>query len=182
MRILVWISFPISQGKIQLFGLKMSCEKWEMGCEHSKSLFPVSVFSLLISCISHPNFFFNWLHISWCHVTTSYLNILCYRKFIWVFLAILIIKYPWIILSLILQLSTWSRKQEVGNEKWGMRDEKLEMRIKKLGNCKVDFEWYWIGLREMGNGIQTRILATEVLPSAQSAPQPEDTWGRGDED
>ena len=56
-RILVWIPFPISQGPIQFFSLKISCEKWEMGCENSKFLFPVSDFSLLISCISHTNLF-----------------------------------------------------------------------------------------------------------------------------
>ena len=56
-RIPVEIPFPISRVPIQFLGLKMSCEKWEMRCEHSKSLFPVSDFSLLISFISHKNLF-----------------------------------------------------------------------------------------------------------------------------
>ena len=40
------------------------------------------------------------------------------------------------------------------------------MRNKELGNCKMNFKWDWIGPREMGGGIKTRILATEVWPSA----------------
>ena len=53
-----------------------------------------------------------------------------------------------------------------------MRNENLEMRNKKLGKCKIDLECHLIGPREMGNGIQTRILATEVWPSVSSIVSP----------
>ena len=48
-----------------------------------------------------------------------------------------------------------------------MRNGKLEMRNKKgeSGKGKLELEWHWIGPREMGNGIQMRILVTEELPS-----------------
>ena len=75
------------------------------------------------------------------------------------------IKHHWIIYALLSQLLTWSGNQEVGNERWGMRNEKLEMRNKRLGICKMDLEWDWIGPREMGSGIQMGILVTEVSTS-----------------
>ena len=99
---------------------------------------------------------------------TSYLNNLyCWNSNL-VFLAKSNIKHHWIIYPLPSPLLTWSGNQEVGNEKWGMRNENLEMRNKKLGNCKMDVEWGWIGPWEMGNGNQMRILVTEVSPSGHS--------------
>ena len=136
-----------------------------MGCELSISLFPVSEFPLLISCISHPNLFIqsNSYFFLPCDNFISLYSLML--EFLWSLLAKSNIKHHWIIYPLLSHFFTWSGNQEVGNEKWGMRNEKLEMRNKKLGNCKMDLEWDWIGPREMGNGIQTRILVTEVLPS-----------------
>ena len=118
------------------FNFLLQNTMWEMGCEHSKFLFPNSDFQFLISYFSFPNsdfpfltshfsfpisrvplFHFNFLIL---HVSMSPLHnpsCLCLTQ---VFLAKTVIKHLWIIWALISQLVTWSGKQEMGNGKWEM--------------------------------------------------------------
>ena len=141
---------------------------WEAGNGMWAFKIPISSFWFLTSHFLHlasksfHSMDFIFLVVLW---QSSYLfNLYCWH-FISVFLANSNIKHHWITYTLLSQFFAWSGNQEVGYEKWGMRNENLEMRNKKLGKCKIDLECHWIGPREMGNGIQTRILATEVWPS-----------------
>ena len=54
MRILVWVPFLISRGKIQFLLIKMACGKWDMRSEPSKTSLLISYFPFLTSHISFP--------------------------------------------------------------------------------------------------------------------------------
>ena len=67
-----------------------------------------------------------------------------------------------------------NKEWEVGNKMWEMRNEKWETRSWKWGNGKQ--ERCWIGPWEVGNETQTRILITEVSPSAQGVMHIQQKW------
>ena len=132
MGILVSVPFPISQGPIQFFASKHHLRNgmWAFKILISNFPFLISNFSFPISHFlmlkSHSSFQFSSYYMFPCH----HFLIFIIRVWLKCFLTKTVIKHLWIIWTLKSQLLTWSGKQEMGNRKWEMRNEKSEMRSK----------------------------------------------------